>query len=344
MTTASDLALQTVCQKLPKCELHLHIEGSLEPELMFDLAARNKVEIPYKSAEEVRAAYSFTNLQTFLDIYYAGASVLLKSEDFSDLAYAYVRRAAQDNLRHAEVFFDPQTHTDRGVSFETVFTGLKAGFEKGRKEFGVTVYIILSFLRHLSEEAGFACLEQATPFLKEIHGVGLDSSEVGHPPEKFSRLFARCRELGLKIVAHAGEEGPPEYIWTALTDLQVCRVDHGVRCLEDEKLVAELVQKQIPLTVCPTSNVALKVYQKMEDHNIIKLLDKGLMATTNSDDPAYFGGYIGVNYTLLTKCGLTLKHAFQLARNGFIASWLPDEEKSKYLKEIDELEAATMNQ
>jgi adenosine deaminase len=327
-----------LCRALPKCELHLHIEGSLEPELMFALAKRNNVEIPYKSVEEVRAAYKFTNLQSFLDIYYAGASVLLKREDFADLAYAYVKRAAQDNLRHAEVFFDPQTHTDRGVAMETVVRGLQDGFKKGQDEFGVTIYLIFSFLRHLSEEAGFQVLELAKPFLKDFHAVGLDSSEVGHPPEKFSKLFAECRRLGLKTVAHAGEEGPPAYIWGALNDLQVVRIDHGVRCVEDEKLVAELISKKIPLTVCPTSNIALRVFDKMKDHNIIQMLHKGLHVTTNSDDPAYFGGYVGANYELLVDCGLTAKDACAIARNGFTASWLPDDRKAAFIAEIDALE------
>ena len=330
------MSLQTLVEKLPKAELHLHIEGSFEPELMFAIAQRNNVKIPYDSVEKIREAYNFDNLQSFLDIYYAGASVLLKSEDFADLAYAYMKRSHADNVRHVELFFDPQTHTDRGISFEIMFTGLEAGLEKAVKEFGMSYAFIMSFLRHLSEEEGFKVLEMAMPFVgKQITAVGLDSSEVGHPPEKFSRLFAKCRDLGMKVVAHAGEEGPPEYVWSALDDLKVCRIDHGVRIPEDEKLLARVVESQMALTVCPNSNVCLKVFKSHKDANCVAMLRKGVCVTINSDDPAYFGGYMNSNFVNILELGLTAAEAVQLAKNSFTASWLADDAKAKHIAEID---------
>lgn len=328
-------AIHDLALALPKAELHLHIEGSLEPELMFKLAHRNNVAIPYKTVEDVRAAYKFTNLQTFLDIYYAGASVLITAEDFAELTLAYIQRAHSEGLRHCEIFFDPQTHTARGIKFETVVDGIEAGLREGKERFGVSSVLILSFLRHLSEEECFECLELAMPHLARFGGVGLDSSEVGHPPSKFSRLFAKCRELGLRVVAHAGEEAPPTYIWEALNDLQVCRIDHGVQSEKDEALLEHLAKTKTPLTVCPTSNISLRVFNDMADHNVVRLLRRGLMVMVNSDDPAYFGGYLLANYEGLAACGATPEDLVQLAKNSFTSSWLPDAEKARYFAEID---------
>ena len=326
---------------LPKAELHLHIEGSLEPELMFELAQRNNVAIPYDSVEAVRAAYDFSNLQDFLDIYYAGANVLLTARDFEDLTFAYFTRIAADNVRHAEIFFDPQTHTDRGVAFETVVEGIIAGMNRAEAELGVTSGLILSFLRHLPEEAAFATLEMAKPYLDRFIGVGLDSSELGHPPSKFERVFAACRELGLKICAHAGEEGPPAYVHEALDLLKIDRMDHGNRAMEDEALVARLAAEQMTLTVCPLSNLKLCVVKDLKDHPIPNMLAKGLHVTLNSDDPSYFGGYVNDNYIQLAKAvGLTREQIIQMARNSFEGSFLPDEKKAQYLAEIDAYVAA----
>jgi len=326
---------------LPKAELHLHIEGSLEPELMFELAQRNNVAIPYDTVEAVRAAYDFSNLQDFLDIYYAGANVLLTARDFEDLTFAYFTRVAADNVRHAEIFFDPQTHTDRGVPFETVVEGIIAGMNRAESELGVTSGLILSFLRHLPEEAAFATLEMAKPYLDRFIGIGLDSSEMGHPPSKFERVFAACRELGLKICAHAGEEGPPEYVHEALDLLKIDRMDHGNRAMEDEALVARLAAEQMTLTVCPLSNLKLCVVKDLKDHPIPNMLAKGLHVTLNSDDPSYFGGYVNDNYIQLAKAvGLTREQIIQMARNSFEGSFLPDEKKAQYLAEIDAYVAA----
>jgi adenine deaminase len=323
--------------KLPKAELHLHIEGSLEPEFMFELAQRNNVEIPYKSVEEVRAAYKFHNLQSFLDIYYAGASVLLKREDFAELLLHYARRAHQDGVVHAEFFFDPQTHTDRGLPFELVFEGLRDGMAIANKELGMTFKIILSFLRHLSEEAAFATLEAAKPFLDRIDGVGLDSSELGNPPEKFARVFAAAKELGLPRVAHAGEEGPPAYIWDSLKILDVCRVDHGVATSKDPELYAHIIETQMPLTTCPCSNVSLRVFNDFKDLNVIELLRAGVCVTINSDDPAYFGGYISKNFQVLEAVGMTMQEAAKMAKNSFTASWLDAEAKARWTAKVDEV-------
>jgi adenine deaminase len=316
----SDLA-----RSIPKAELHIHIEGSLEPELIFVLAQRNQVALPYASVEALRAAYAFTDLQSFLDIYYAGASVLLHEADFYDMAWAYFERARVDNVIHAELFFDPQTHTARGVPMAAVVQGLSRACADAQSRLGISSALILCFLRHLSEDDAFATLEAALPFREHFIGVGLDSSEVGHPPSKFSRVFARCRELGLRLVAHAGEEGPPAYIWEALNDLQVERIDHGVRCLEDPALVAELARRRVPLTVCPLSNLKLCVVKDLRDHPMKRLIDAGLCAMVNSDDPAYFGGYMNANFVQTVEAlGLSADDVETLANNSFEASFMDE--------------------
>ena len=321
---------------LPKAELHLHIEGSLEPELMFALAERNGVAIPFKSVDEVRAAYSFSNLQDFLDIYYAGASVLITEQDFRDLALAYFDRAAADGVVHAEIFFDPQTHTDRGIAFDTVIKGLLAGMADAEAKHGLTSKLILCFLRHLSEEAAFETLAMAEPWLGSIAGVGLDSSEVGHPPGKFARVFAAARAKGLKLVAHAGEEGPPDYVHQALDLLAIDRLDHGNRSLEDPVLTARLARTGMTLTVCPLSNVKLCNVASIEEHPIDRMLELGLRATVNSDDPAYFGGYIGENYrAAVAGRGLGKTELAALARNSFLGSFLSDDEVASHTARLD---------
>lgn len=322
--------------QLPKAELHLHLEGSFEPELMFAIARRNKVEIPFKSAEEVRAAYRFSNLQDFLDIYYAGTSVLLAQQDFHDLTYAYLKRVAADNVRHVEVFFDPQTHTVRGVPFQTVLEGIVGALKTGERELGITWKLILCFLRHLSEEDAVATFRQAEPHLDVICGVGLDSSEVGHPPSKFARVFARARDAGLKLVAHAGEEGPPEYVWEALDVLKVDRIDHGNRALEDARLVQRLADEQMTLTVCPLSNLKLCVVKDLRQHPIKRMLDLGLRATVNSDDPAFFGGYVGDNFAAVADAlALSCADLAALARNSFAGSFLGESERRRHLAAIE---------
>ena len=333
--------LPELLRRMPKAELHMHIEGSLEPELIFAMAQRNEVRLPYASVDELRKAYAFTNLQSFLDIYYAGASVLLKEQDFFDMAWAYLERAKADNVVHTEMFFDPQTHTARGVSMETVVNGLHRACEQARTRLGVEASLIMCFLRHLSEQEAFETLEQALPFRDKFIGVGLDSSEVGHPPEKFARVFARCRELGLHLVAHAGEEGPPEYVWTALDLLKVERVDHGVQSSKDPALMKRLAQDRIPLTVCPLSNLKLCVFPQLADHNIGRLLEAGLVATINSDDPAYFGGYMNDNFIeTFAATGLTAAQAYQLARNSFDASFVDTSRKQAWKRQLDEAFAA----
>lgn len=320
---------------LPKAELHLHIEGSLEPELMFELAQRNDVALPFASVEEIRAAYDFSDLQSFLNLYYAGAAVLLTEQDFYDLAVAYFERAHADGVVHAELFFDPQTHTERGVAFETVLGGLERACQEADLRYGISTRLILCFLRHLSEAEGFDTLEQAMPHLARLHGVGLDSSEQGHPPSKFERLFVRCRELGLHIVAHAGEEGPPEYIIEALDLLKAERIDHGVRCDEEPALVERLARDQVPLTVCPLSNVKLRVFDQLEAHNFKRLLDAGLKLTINSDDPAYFGGYIAQNYLETARAlNLTRTEIIRIARNSLEASFVSDAERAPWLARL----------
>lgn len=321
---------------LPKAELHLHIEGSLEPEQMFAFARRNRVEIPFADVEAVRAAYAFSNLQDFLDIYYAGAAVLQTEEDFHDLALAYFRRAAADNVRHAEIFFDPQTHTDRGIPFAVVADGLLAGMARAEAELGVTSKLILCFLRHLDEDAAFATLSAAEPWLDRIVGVGLDSSEVGHPPSKFQRVFARARDMGLKLCAHAGEEGPPAYVHEALDLLHVDRIDHGNRAMEDAGLIRRLADERMTLTVCPLSNLKLCVVHDLATHPVPEMLRQGLHVTLNSDDPAYFGGYVNDNYRALARAvGLGRDDLVRIARNSFEGSFLGEAEKAARLAEID---------
>lgn len=336
MTAVPSIApelLPALLRAMPKAELHIHIEGSLEPELIFALAQRNGVALSYADVHALRAAYAFTNLQSFLDIYYAGASVLVHEQDFYDMAWAYLLRAAQDNVLRAEIFFDPQTHTARGVAMETVINGLHRACVEAQTRLGVDAELILCFLRHLSEADAFATLEQALPLRDKFIGVGLDSSEWGHPPEKFARVFARCRELDLHLVAHAGEEGPPAYIWAALDVLKVQRIDHGVQCMHDAALVQRLVRDQVALTVCPLSNQKLQVFANLADHNLGRLLDAGLAATVNSDDPAYFGGYVNDNFVqTFAVTGLTAHHAYQLARNSFAASFC---EARPYMDRLD---------
>lgn len=330
-------SLPQLLSRMPKAELHIHIEGSLEPELIFALSRRNGIEIPYASVEALRAAYAFTDLQSFLDIYYAGASVLVREEDFHDMAWAYLLRAREDHVLRAEIFFDPQTHTARGVSMETVVNGLHRACARAQGELGIDAELILCFLRHLSEQEAFETLEAALPFRDRFIGVGLDSSEVGHPPEKFARVFARCRELGLHLVAHAGEEGPPAYVWSALDVLKVERIDHGVQSAKDPALMRRLAQERIPLTVCPLSNLKLCVVPRLAEHNLPALLDAGLCATVNSDDPAYFGGYLNENFLqTFAATGMTADHAYRLARNSFEGSFAEASRKKRYIERLDE--------
>ncbi len=330
--------LPALLRLMPKAELHIHIEGSLEPELIFALAQRNGLSLPYADVEALRRAYAFSNLQSFLDIYYAGASVLIHEQDFYDMARAYLLRAAADNVLHTEIFFDPQTHTARGVSLDTVINGLHRACVDARTETGISASLILCFLRHLSEEEAFATLEQALPLRDKFIGVGLDSSELGHPPEKFARVFARCRELGFHLVAHAGEEGPTSYIWSALDVLKVERIDHGVRCVQDALLMQRLAQDRIPLTVCPLSNLKLRVFERLAEHNLGQLLDAGLAATVNSDDPAYFGGYINDNFVqTFAATGLSAQHAYTLARNSFEASFIDASAKRGFQDQLDQV-------
>lgn len=326
---------------LPKAELHIHIEGSLEPELMFALAARNGVAIPFDSVEAVRAAYDFSNLQDFLDIYYAGADVLRTEQDFHDLAAAYFARAAADGVVHAEIMFDPQTHTDRGISFGTVVEGLLSACAAAERAHGISSRLILCFLRHLDEDAAFATLAAAAPWLDRIAAVGLDSSEVGHPPSKFARVFAAARDQGLNLVAHAGEEGPADYVREALDLLHVDRLDHGNRSLDDPALVARLARTGMTLTVCPLSNLKLCVVDEMAAHPIDRMLAAGLHVTVNSDDPAYFGGYIADNYRAVAEArGLDRRDLARLARNSFLGSFLPDEDVARHLARLDAYVAA----
>jgi adenosine deaminase len=329
--------LMRIIAGAPKAELHMHIEGSLEPELIFAMARRNHVKLAYRSVDQLRAAYAFDDLQSFLDIYYAGASVLLTEQDFRDMAMAYYGRAADDNVVHVEMFFDPQTHTGRGIAIGTVIEGLHRARAEAQQRWGITSSLILCFLRHLPEDAAFATLESATPYRNRLAGVGLDSSERGHPPEKFARVFARARSLGLHAVAHAGEEGPPAYIESALDVLKAERIDHGVRCLEDAALVARLAASRTPLTVCPLSNVKLRVFGTMADHSLKRLLDAGLCVTINSDDPAYFGGYVNDNYRAAFEAlpALDARDAFRLLANSFEASFIDGERKSHWIAQVE---------
>ena len=329
--------LPELLRRMPKAELHIHIEGSLEPELIFALAQRNGVRLPYANVEALRRAYAFTNLQSFLDIYYAGASVLLNEQDFYDMARAYFVKAAQDNVLHAELFFDPQTHTARGVAMETVVKGLHRACVDAKTELGVSGLLIMCFLRHLSEEDAFATLEQALPFRDHIVGIGLDSGEVGNPPEKFARVFARCRQLGFRLVAHAGEEGPPAYVWTALDLLKVERIDHGVQSTHDAALMQRLAQDRIALTVCPLSNLKLCVFPDLASHTLGQLLSAGIAATVNSDDPAYFGGYMNDNFTqTFAALPLGAAEAYTLARNSFEASFIEPSAKQAFIDQLDD--------
>jgi adenine deaminase len=328
--------MEAFLMELPKAELHLHIEGTLEPGLMFEMARRNRVELPYADEDAVRRAYVFEDLQSFLDIYYAACSVLVRERDFYELTLEYLRRAVSQGVRHAEIFFDPQTHTDRSIEFATVVNGITGGLADGERELGVTSRLVMCFLRHLSAEAAMETLETALPHRDKIIGVGLDSSEKGNPPVKFRDVYDRARAEGFLAVAHAGEEGPPEYIWQALDVLKVQRVDHGVKCTEDERLVERLVTEQMPLTVCPFSNVKLRVFPDLRKHNFAQMLRRGLFVTINSDDPAYFGGYIGDNYVGTAQAlGLTLDDMVRVARNSYSASFIPDAEKKRYLDDVD---------
>ena len=320
---------------LPKAELHVHIEGTFEPELMFAIAQRNHIDIPYQTVEDVRQAYNFHNLQSFLDIYYAGARVLVHEQDFYDLAWAYFEKCAEDYVVHTEMFFDPQTHTERGVAFATVINGLQRACDDAQTKLGISSHLIMCFLRHLSEEAAFETLAQALPYKDQIIAVGLDSSEVGHPPAKFERVFAQAREAGFLIVAHAGEEGPAEYVWEALDLLKVNRVDHGVRSEEDPILMQRLIAEKMPLTVCPLSNLKLCVVNDMAEHNIRRLLQQGVHVTVNSDDPSYFGGYMNANFVAITEAlNLSIAELKKLAQNSFEASFISDAEKQKWIEKI----------
>lgn len=321
---------------LPKAELHLHIEGSFEPEMMMQIAERNRVEIPFKTLEDAKAAYNFSNLQEFLDLYYQGMNVLRTEQDFHDLTWAYLKRVKNDNVRHVEMFYDPQAHTGRGVAFGTVTEGILSALERGEKELGISSMLIMSFLRHLSEEDGFALLEESKPWHDKFVGVGLDSSEVGHPPLKFERLFARCRELGFKLCLHAGEEGPPSYVREALLDIGADRIDHGNRSMEDAGLIEILRDTQTPLTNCPLSNLALCVIDDLKKSPLKAQLEAGLLVTVNSDDPAYFGGYIGKNFEQISEAlDLSSEQIIQLAKNSFTASFLPENVRSQFIREIE---------
>ena len=328
--------LPALLRAMPKAELHMHIEGSLEPELMFALAKRNQVPLRFPSEQALRDAYVFNNLQEFLDIYHEGTMVLKTEQDFYDMTCAYLAKAQADNVLHTEIFFDTQTHTGHGLSAETVINGLYRACADAPAKFGMTASLILCFLRHLSEEEAFECLEQALPLRDKIVGIGLASSEVGHPPEKFAKVYARARELGFRLVAHAGEEAPPAYIWSALDVLKVERIDHGVQAIHDAALMQRLANDKVPLTVCPLSNLKLRVFPTLAQHNLGRMLDAGIMATVNSDDPAYFGGYLNENFTqTFAALGLTAQHAYTLARNSFEASFIDTALRQQYVQRLD---------
>ena len=333
------MSLLEFIKKSPKAELHLHIEGTLEPELMFRLAKRNNIKIPFNNIDEAKKAYNFSNLESFLKIYYEGTKVLIKEQDFFDLTWAYVLKCNENNIVHTEIFFDPQSHTSRGIDFNDVINGIHKALTKANNEFGITSRIIMCFLRHLDEESAFEMLNQALIHKDKIVGVGLDSSEIGHPPRKFERVFKEAIRKGFLTVAHAGEEGPPEYIWEALDLLKVKRIDHGVKCLSDKKLVQKLRDSQIPLTVCPLSNIKLCVFNKLEEHNLKRMLNKGLMVMVNSDDPAYFGGYLNEN---LIKCqsalDLSMEEVKTLIINSFKSSFLKEEKKNEWVSNLNRIE------
>ena len=327
--------IEEFIKKSPKAELHLHIEGTLEPELMFFLAKRNNIKIPFKNIDDVKKAYNFNNLDSFLKIYYEGAKVLIKEQDFFDLTWAYILKCKEDNIVHTEIFFDPQTHTDRGIDFDVIINGIFNALKKAEKEFGLSFKIIMCFLRHLSGDECFQILDKALAHKDKIYGVGLDSSEKGNPPKKFEKLFKKASENEFITVAHAGEEGPPEYIWEALNLLNVSRIDHGVQCLKDEKLVEILTKNQIPLTVCPLSNIKLKVFNTLEDHNLKKMLEKKLMVMVNSDDPAYFGGYLNKNFIEIQKAlNLSYEEIKTLLANSFKSSFMKDTKKEEWISKI----------
>ncbi|MEQ3640006.1 MAG: adenosine deaminase [Alteromonas sp.] len=331
------MSLIDTIKKIPKAELHLHIEGSLTPELMWNLAAKHSVSLPYNSVEEIAAAYNFSDLQSFLDLYYAGAGVLIDEDDFYQLMWAYLSRCHEENIVHTEIMFDPQTHTERGIEFATFMAGFLRAMQDAEQQFGISSYLIMSFLRHLPESSAFETLEQAKPYFSDIHAVGLDSSELGHPPSKFERVFKQAKQHGFKIVAHAGEEGPASYIWEAINLLEVDRIDHGVRCQEDAELMTYLKEKQIPLTVCPLSNLKLCVIDDMKQHNILTLLEEGLLVTVNSDDPTYFGGFLNDNFIALSESlDVSEEHVKALAKNSFTASFLPEDKKRQYINQIDD--------
>jgi len=328
--------LQKLVLSIAKAELHLHLEGTLEPELMFELALRNNISLPFANVEEIKAAYQFDNLQQFLDIYYQGAGVLQTEQDFYDLTWAYLLRCKTDGVVHVEPCFDPQTHTQRGVLFSTVINGITRALNEGKQKLGISSFLIMSFLRHLSAQSAFETLEQALPFKEHIIAVGLDSSELGYPPSKFTEVFDKARELGFLSVAHAGEEGPPDYIWQAINLLKVARIDHGVRAIEDDVLLKHIIHKSIPLTVCPLSNTALKVFNDMSEHNILEMLEQGVKVTVNSDDPAYFGGYLAANYfALITALPFKHEHIKQLAINSIEASFLSEQDKMRYRRGLE---------
>ena len=331
------ISIHNFIEGIPKAELHLHIEGTFEPDLMFEIARRNNISINYKSVDELKKAYNFNNLQEFLDIYYAGASVLIYEQDFYDLTWAYLTKVHEQNLVHTEIFFDPQTHTDRGISFDTVIQGIHSALEDAKEKLGISSQLIMCFLRHLDEVAAFDTLEQALPYKEWIAGVGLDSSEMGHPPSKFENVFSKALDEGFITVAHAGEEGPAAYVWEAINLLKISRIDHGNRSLEDDQLIKHIAEKQIPLTVCPLSNLALKVVEDLKDHPMLQLMEAGLMVTINSDDPAYFGGYINENYIQIAAAlNLSKKQITDLAKNSFKASFLSDVEKEKLINQVED--------
>lgn len=329
--------LEEFIKGIPKAELHLHIEGTFEPELMFKIAKRNNIKIKYKSVDDLKKAYNFKNLQDFLDIYYEGASVLIQEEDFYDMTWAYLQKVHSQNLIHTEIFFDPQTHTDRGIKFSIIINGIDRALKDARKKFSISSKVIMCFLRHLDENSAIKILDQALDYKNLIYAVGLDSSEIGNPPSKFKKVFERARQSGFLTVAHAGEEGPAEYVWEALNLLKVSRIDHGNHSLDDEKLVSELVKRKIPMTVCPLSNLKLKVIKDLKNHPLKKMMSKGLIVTINSDDPAYFGGYINENYLTIAKAlNLSKEDIYTLAKNSFTASFLSIDEKEKIFKKLDE--------
>ena len=331
------ISIHNFIEGIPKAELHLHIEGTFEPDLMFEIARRNNISINYKSVDELKKAYNFNNLQEFLDIYYAGASVLIYEQDFYDLTWAYLTKVHEQNLVHTEIFFDPQTHTDRGISFDTVIQGIHSALEDAKEKLGISSQLIMCFLRHLDEVAAFDTLEQALPYKEWIAGVGLDSSEMGHPPSKFENVFSKALDEGFITVAHAGEEGPAAYVWEAINLLKISRIDHGNRSLEDDQLIKHIAEKQIPLTVCPLSNLALKVVEDLKDHPLLQLMEAGLMVTINSDDPAYFGGYMNENYIQIAAAlNLSKKQITELAKNSFKASFLSDVEKEKLINQVED--------